>query len=353
VKRVALWVAVAALCAAPARPARAQSADELLTQGIAAYQQLQFDAAAQLLARSLGPDLRGTLSDARRLEGLTYLAASQLFSNHQESASATLREILLTDPRYEPDSLLFPPPVRSAFAQVRDSVKVVILHLPAQSTLLVGRDTLPAHVYASSLHQVTAVVDREDGALVRSLYQGPILDSLTLWWDGRDAHGAPVAPGSYRLTVVSRGQGGQPLRSVMVPLDITASHADTIAYAAQPPDSLFLPQRTSATPGLAALGVGLLGAGLTAILPQAVGAGSDGSARRFLVAAAVGLAGIVGLRHRGLGRPIPANVAANAIRRDVWRRQIEDVQQANRVSRAGSELHIQAGPPARVEGRSR
>ena len=352
-RRTLFGVALAVLCVAPWRPARAQAATELLAQGISAYQQLNFDAAAQLLTRALGSGLQGPLSPTQRLEDLAYLAASQLFGNHQAAAGATLREILLIDPRYQPDSLLFPPPVRSAFAHVRDSVKVVTVRLPTQSTLLVGRDTLPATVYASSLHDIAATLGRDDGTLVRRLYQGPILDSLTLRWDGRDAKGAPMAPGSYRLTVVSLGPGGAAARSVSVPLDITASHADTLAYPAQPPDSLFLPERTSATPGLAAFGIGVLGAGLTAFLPQVVGAGGDASGRRFVVSAAVGLAGIVALAHRSLGRPIPENVTANAIRRDAWRRQIESVRQANRLSRAGGELRIQAGSPVRVEGSSR
>ncbi len=353
-KRATLCVAIALLAAAPWRPARAQSASELLAQGISAYQGLDFDAATRLLTRALGPGLQAPLSDAQRLQGLTYLAASQLFSNQQDSAGATLRRVLLIDPRFEPDSLVFPPPVRNAFRRVRDTLKVVIVRLPAQSTLLVGRDTMPAKLVASSIHNITATVDREDGTLVRSLYQGPILDSLSLAWDGRDATGAPVASGRYRLTVVShRGSGGEALRSVSVPLDITASQADTTAYPAQPPDSLLLPERTSAKPGLTALGLGLLGAGLTAILPQMVGAGSDGSGRRFVISAAVGLAGIAGLVQHGLGRPIPANVAANTTRRDAWRSKVEDLQRANQLARAGAQLHIEAGPPERVEGPSR
>jgi hypothetical protein len=353
VKRKLLGVALAALWLAPWRPARAQAASELLAQGISAYQQLNFEAATQLLTRALGPGLQGPLSQTQRVTGLTYLAASQLFASHQQAAGATLREVLLIDPRYEPDSLLFPPPVRSAFSQVRDSVKVVSVRLAALFTLLVGRDTLNAMLYASSLHNIAATLGRSDGTLVRRLYQGPILDSLMLGWDGRDAQGIPVAPGSYRLIVVSQGPGGVAARSVSVPLDITASHADTLTYPTQPPDSLFLPERTSAAPGLAALGIGALGAALTALLPQVVGAGSAGSGRRFIVSGAVGLAGLVGLVHRGLGRPIPGNVTANAVRRDAWRRQVEEVQRANRLSRAGSELHIQAGPPVRTEGPSR
>ena len=140
---------------------------------------------------------------------------------------------------------------------------------------------------------------------------------------------------------------------MIVPLAISAAPADTAAYPAQIPDSLLLPERTSAAPGLSALGIGVLGAALTAILPQVVGAGNDAGGRRFLVSGAVGLAGILGFLHHGLGQPIPDNLAANAIRRDAWRRQLEDVQRANGLSRAGSELRIQAGAPVRAEGTRR
>ena len=120
---------------------------------------------------------------------------------------------------------------------MRDGFKVLTVQVPADSTILVGRDALPARVYASSLHDISASVGRSGGGPVRQLYQGPILDSLTLRWDGRNDHGAPVAPGHYRLVVVSRGPGGVALRSLLVPLEITASPADTLAYPAQPPDS--------------------------------------------------------------------------------------------------------------------
>ena len=345
-RRAVLAVALAGLCAAPAASARAQSASDLLGEGISAYQQLNFDAAIQLLARALQPGLQGSLSDTQRLQGLTYLAASQLFARQQAAAAATLREVLQLDPRYEPDSLIFPPPVRRAFNQVRDSVKVVTVRLAARTMILVGRDTLPARVYASSLHDITARVGRADGKPVRTLYQGPILDSLTLRWDGRDAAGAPVAPGEYRLTVLSHAPGGDVVRSVMVPLAITAAPADTLAFPAQLPDSLLLPERTSAAPGLAALGVGVFGVALRAILPQVVGAGGGGSGGRFVVSGAVGLAGIIGLVHHGLGHSLPANATANATRRDAWRRQAE-------AARSGRELRIEAGPLMRVEGPSR
>ena len=62
------------LCGAGAL--RAQSASDLLGAGVRAYQALDYDAAAALLARSLGRDLAAGLADSRRARALTYLAAT-------------------------------------------------------------------------------------------------------------------------------------------------------------------------------------------------------------------------------------------------------------------------------------
>src|SRR2546422_11115323 len=98
-----------------ARVLRAQSARELLGQGVKAYQALEYDAAAALLEESLGRDSAAGLADSLRARALTYLGATELFRGQRDSAAATFRHLVLLNPRYRPDALIFPPPGPNPF----------------------------------------------------------------------------------------------------------------------------------------------------------------------------------------------------------------------------------------------
>lgn len=336
-------VLVAALALAAPRPAAAQTALQLLTDGVAAYEDLRFTQAAQLLGRAL--DLQEQLSNSQQARALTYLAASQVFLQRQAEAAATFRKLLFLDPRQLPDSLQFPADVRRIYADTRERTKMVAAVLPARSELAVGRDTLRVRVYASSFHYLAASIERADGTTLRVLYSGPIRDSLALPWDAQGGDGAAVKPGRYRLSLVSAFPEGQPLRSLAIPLEISASPPDTLPYPT-PPDSL-LPERTSSRPGLRALGSGLVAGGLVLLLPPFAGATGDAGAGRFAVTGVLSVAGLAGLLH-GRGRTIPQNIAANDARKSAWRQQQARVQQENARRRAGT-VTILAGAPVRQE----
>jgi tetratricopeptide (TPR) repeat protein len=341
VKRLVVLVAAVALAAPCA--AAAQTALQLLTDGVAAYEDLQFTQSVQLLGRAL--DLRDQLSNAQQARALTYLAASQVLLQRQPDAAATFRRLLFLDPRQLPDSLQFPADVRRIYADTRERTKMVSAVLPPRSDLAVGQDTLRIRVYASSFHYLAASIEQSDGTPLRVLYSGPIRDSLALPWDARGGDGAPVKAGSYRLTLVSTFPEGQALRSLSIPLEISASAVDTLPYPA-PLDSL-LPERTSSAPGLRALGSGLVAGGLVLLLPPFVGATGDAGAGRFAVSGALSVAAIAGLVH-GRGRPLPQNVAANDARRGAWQTARDQVERENAHRRLGN-VTILAGAPVRDE----
>ncbi len=338
----AVLAAVALALATPC-PAIAQTASQLLSEGVAAYEDLQFTQAVQLLGRAL--DLQEQLSGPQQGRALTYLAASQVFLQRPADAAATFRKLLFLDPRQLPDSLQFPADVRRSYADTRERTKMVSAVLPPRTDLAVGRDTLRIRVYASSFHYLTASIQRADGTPLRALYSGPIRDSLALPWDGRGDDRVPVKAGSYRLSLVSAFPEGQAQRSLSIPLEISASAADTLPYPA-PPDSL-LPERASSAPGLRALGSGLLAGGLVLLLPPFAGAAGDAGAGRFAVSGALGLAAIVGLVH-GRGHALPQNVAANDARRSAWQKARAQVVQENARRRLGT-VTIVAGAPVRNE----
>ena len=338
----AVIVAAALALAAPCSTA-AQTAPQLLTDGVAAYGDLQFPQAAQLLGRAL--DLQEQLSGTQQARALSYLAASQVALQRPSDAAVTFRKLLFLDPRALPDSLQFPPDVRRIYAETRERTKVISAALPPRSKLAVGRDTLKIRVYASSFHYLNASVERPDGTTLLALYHGPIRDSLALPWDARTEDGTAVKPGSYRLHLVSSFPEGQAQRSLSIPLEISASALDTLVHPA-PLDSL-LPERTSSRAGLRALGSGLLAGGLVLLLPPFAGAAGDAGAGRFAVTGLLSAAAIAGLVH-GLGRPIPHNIAANDARRSAWQQAQDRVEQVNASRRQGT-VTILAGAPVREE----
>ena len=230
---------------------------------------------------------------AQQARALTYLAASQVLLQQPADAAATFRRLLFLDPRTLPDSLQFPPEVRRVYADTRERTKVLSAGLPPRSDLAVGRDTLKIRVYASSFHYLTATLEGPDGTTPVALYNGPIRDSLALPWDARTGDGAAPKPGPYRLHLVSSFPQGQVQRSLLIPLEISASAQDTLTYPA-PPDSL-LPERTSSRPGLRAFGAGLLAGGLVLLLPPLAGASGDAGAGRFAVTGVLSVAAVAGL----------------------------------------------------------
>src|SRR2546422_2094569 len=178
---------------------RAQSASDLLAGGVRAYQALEYEAAAALLERSLGRDSAVGLADSRRARALTYLAATELFRGRRDSAVAAFRQLVLLNPRYRPDELIFPPQVTNLFQEVRRATRAIAVAVSPVTELRARLDRFKALVLASSLADVTVTLAHEDGTPVLQLYSGPVADSLLVSWDGLTAAGAPADDGRYRL----------------------------------------------------------------------------------------------------------------------------------------------------------
>ena len=116
-------------------PVGAQTENVLLTEGIRAYRDLEFAAAAQLLRRALEPTDAAGLSPADRLRALMYLGAAGIFREERDHAAATFRTLVLADPRFRPDSLVFPPRVTQVFDEVLQTTKAVALEAPQEARL--------------------------------------------------------------------------------------------------------------------------------------------------------------------------------------------------------------------------
>ncbi|UCF20871.1 MAG: hypothetical protein JSU87_05545 [Gemmatimonadota bacterium] len=340
-----LTLALAVLSIAIPATARAQSATYLLEQGIRAYNELELNDAVDLLERALRFSENGGLTRTDRARALTYIGAIQVFRGDADSAATVFRNLVVTDPRYTPDELIFPPEVTSIFQAVRRETKVVALEADSESQFQIGDGWFSVWLFASSDHFITAEIRREDETPTRVLYTGPIAESLQLRWDGRDANGEPAATGDYVLSVVSRDSLRRTLRTVRMPLDIELESPDTLDFPTLPPDSLFRPVHSSSRPGFEALAGGLLAGAAAFLLPSVVAPDDiDVSAGGYVVAGALAVAGITGFLVSGPGEVLDDNVEYN----ESLRRQIQ--QRSEEISRQNAELRNQVGLRIRTRG---
>ena len=319
----------------------AQTGKVLLTEGIAAHRDLEFVAAARLLARALSSDMKPPLTGLDRDRALAYLGSAYVNQNEREEAATAFRTLVIENPRFRPDSLVFPPPVTQLFAEVIQTTKAVAVEVADQQTLTAGGKDFPIRIYASSAHQVTVTILGPAGDTVAALFDGPIQDTLTVAWNGLAAEEKPVASGSYRLEVASKLSSTTVMRALRIPLEIQTTAVTAAPPRPRPPDSLLLPERQPAGPALAILVPGV-------VLGTAVMTSRGLGGARFVFGGAIATAGVVGFFLKRPGRPIHPNIAANArLRRDWIRRADASREQARQ--RGSHRLVIRAGAPDRVE----
>lgn len=342
-----IGILLAALCATAALPLRSQSPQELLSDGITAYETLELGNAAAFLRRALGVPRPAGLDDPDRARALSYLAAVEVLRNNSDSAASAFRQLLLDAPRFRPDPLVFASPVLNLFEATRRETKAVALVVPDSAEIRFGSENYRVRAYASSSHDVAVTINRLGGALVRELYHGPLGDSLAFDWNGRTAEGDTVSTGDYLLRATSHDASDDTVRVLQVPLSIERITRETVPLPPRPADSLLRPEGTPAGPSLRALLSGASIAGAAAILPSVVGA-DDAAGTRFAVTAAVGLAGIVGFIAQR-PRPIPANIAANREILSAWREEYDAAVRENQALLEDMRLRIQSGTPARIE----
>jgi hypothetical protein len=321
----------------------AQSASDLLQQGVRAYQKLEYDAAVALLRESLLRREPSALPDSQRARALSYLAATEVFQQQRDSAAAAFRALVRLDPRYRPDELIFPPQVTNLYEEVRRSTKVLSVQVPPVTELRARADSFTARLVTTSVQAVTVTLARDDGTPVRTLYDASIADSLALKWDGLTAAGTLPEDGRYVLHVAPHTPLEDGQRPLQVTLDITQVPPDTLPWPGAPTSPALLPERTSATPALGSLAAGAVAGGAVVALPALFGRSGEATGARFAVAAAVSIAGLVGFfAHQP--RPIEANIRANAPARAEWQRRVEAVKTENAKRRRAAHLMIRAGP---------
>jgi len=345
----ALLLLVAFATATDLLPTSAQSASDLVDQGVRAYDELEFEAAAASLRRALRSDPGEDISIAAYGRALIYLGATEYYRGNPDSTEALFRRLVLFDTRQRPDPLVFEPGVTDIFEAVRRDTKSLTVVVPPRSDFRIEEGTLPVTLYASSFLGTLVEVFDGDSNLVRMVYDGPVSDSLVVTWDGLDSLGAPLNDGDFALTVTSRRPGGVSLRSTTFPLTLNTQRQDTLSHPEPLADSLFLPERTSGGQGFETLVGGLIIGGGVMLVPSIIAPNAELSGSRFFVGSAVSLAGIVGYFARKPGQIITVNVDANRELREQWNDRLTRVINENALRRSSVRIVIEAGPAEIVE----
>lgn len=347
----ARWALACALAAGAPAAAWAQTAEAPFAEGMRAYRRLDFGLAAGLLRRDLAR-LAASTPTAQRAAGLLYLGAADLYRGRADSAVVVFQRLIMLDPRFRPDRLVFPPEVTSVFDSVRARTKAVAIGVAADTEVAPGAGNFGAWLFASSFQTVEVTLRYEDGAPFRSLYAGPIGDSLRIQWDGLDAAGEIPPVSRVLLRVASRMPTGELAGIVQLPLDLKIVRPDTLSWPPPPAPATLLPERAKGGPAARALFGGLLVSGAVAALPAVVGGNGTSSGPRVAVAGSIGFAGVLGyLLHRP-GRPLPANIRSNRERRDGWQRSVDSVTAENRRRRDDVRLAVHAGAAAGMQPRA-
>jgi len=348
IRRLVTTLVVAALALVTRGPTvAAQSATDLLTTGMRSYQNLDYEAAAATLRKGLLRATSDTFSTPERLQALTYLGATELFRRRRDSAVAAFRQIAVTDPTYRPSAIIFPPQVTSLFQEVRQGTRTVFIRVPPETEFRARAERLTARLVASTPHDIAVAVTRDDGAVVNSLYSGPIDDSLAVTWDGTE-RGDPVKSGHYLLRVTSRAATGARQLVRQLPLEIERARPDTQAWPS-PPDAT---SGVRSGPAVRSLAGGLAAALAVVVLPSIVAHDADGIKGRFAVAAVIGGAGLASFFAQRSAPPLDVAAGANAAARDAAKRRLDLVRQQNAKALAEIRLRVRAGPATLLEQRA-
>ncbi len=345
----ALTVVWAGLASAPVRAQDSTGAMGVLASGLRHYQRLEYDSAAFYLRRALAGVSGDTMTSSGRTRALTYLGAAELFRGRRDSAFAAFRRLVVQNPQARPDPLVFPPEVTTIYDFAREATKVIAAELPRDTSIRLGADRFRALLHASSFHQIIVTLEREDGFTIRTLYAGPISDTLQVFWTGEDTIFLANDSGRLVFTVTSLTNAGRQARVLRLPLDLVLGPQDTLPTPPQLPDSLFLPERETSA-GFRAL---VRGAGVgvaVAVLPGLVAGGTSPSGSRYVVAGGLSLAGLIAfIKHRP-GRRLPDNISANQALRDGWQAQVQMTTQENTIRVLQKRLDIHVGPPEIIGG---
>lgn len=334
---IARFLVTLACVAAPVAPLLGQSPQALLGLGIRSYRDLDMETSTRLLRRSLA-DGDGALDTEARAQALTYLGAAELYRDRRDSAVSAFRQLVDLNPRYQPDAVVFPPDVVGLFDEVRRETPAVAVVVPRRATVGSNGEGVPLVLHASVRHTVLVTTETVVGKVLDTAYRGAIADSATIRWKA-PSRGRIPAVGGLVIAVTSLDRRGRAIRRVELPVQVTRGAAERLE---PPPAPTLLPERQGMAKPLGRLTVGLgLAAVSVLVLPEITDSEAAGVATGLVFSAAA----IIGFLEAKPGKPLPENVAANAVARARWRAQVDAVERVNQARADGPAITVEVGEP--------
>ena len=331
--------------------AQAQSATALLDQGVRAYSVREYDGGAWLLRRALAAEGADALSNAGTARALLYLTATEVARNQRDSALAAARRLILLDPRYRPDET-FPQAVIAVYQEARRTAPSVSIRASGDTAIRPGAETFVVRLGSATAPDVTANVLNADGRVVRTIFSGPIRDSVDVRWNGLDGSGNVPAAGRYMIVVTPRqgrgGAAGAATWTLRLPIELARPAVDTTPLPSAPPDSLFRPERGDSKAAMRALIPGLVAGVAIVALPKLVATGENASEARLVVGGAVTIAGIAAFFSHHPGQRLPENEQYNRNLRENWQRNSQEIARRNADRQRQSRMIIRPGAPSLV-----
>ena len=333
---VAVFALVAILAASAGR-AHAQSAEDNITKAIAAYENLEVQAALRTFLQVVSPTSPFPVTEAQRVTAFKYMGAAYASLGQADSAKIFFQGAILRDPFTDLDPNKFTDRERGVFSDAKKALFRVAARF--------DRDSIPAgsgrafifHAVTSHSGKLALAVQRTDvaGATPVRLFNGQDVDGARdVSWSGTGVDGQAVPEGIYDLIVTGESQlAGMSGRqdSVRVAFQLRWVH-DALEEELRDfkPDEL-LAERASGLAPFGDLARGLAVAGTAVLAGGVIGNASKVSATLGTGAVVAGLGagvGLIALIQRTNNRSIPENVSENGRRREA-RRQI-NVERAGR-----------------------
>ncbi len=324
---------------APAQPA-AGAADAGLAAVLAAY-----DAADVAGGVAAARTVLAALPDTARGRGRAqmYLAAGRWWLGERDSAAATMRAAVATDPFVQLDAERFNPELAAALTAARREVAVLGVRAPAE---VVVRPDSGAWALDVAVGRPGTVRVRWRGAGRDSvLATSPVDSSATLRIPLANAAGVVVAPGPGDVSLELM-EGARQLAARRITVAVEAVPVDTARHepALQPVDFRVESRRGNiSVPGLLR---GLAVAAAAAALPMVVANSSLPGAtvqRGALVAGGtLALGSLIGALAGRPATPIAENIEYNRQLRESWDARDRAIAASNEYRRRFAPLRIRA-----------
>ena len=149
-------------------PSDSRAQEDTVQIGIQAYLNLEFQRTRRI-RNSLA--YNASIAEETRMTALSYLAATNVFLGQESAAEIVYCHLLIQDPTFRPDQLMFPPEVTSFFEDVRKGTRVVRALFDESIVVEIGMESVLVDIVSSSEHSVVVEMHYAGGTAYARLFR--------------------------------------------------------------------------------------------------------------------------------------------------------------------------------------